>query len=265
MIKQLLIYSSAIFILAILFMYIWQRHLIYFPARVLPNRLDYQAQDMTVVSLHTKDGLDLNAWYKKAKAEQSTVLYLHGNAGHIGFRMPLVREFINAGIGVLLVEYRGYGGNKGSPSEQGLYQDGNAAFKFLQEQGVKSKQIILYGESLGTAVALKMAVESPVCAVILQSPFTSMVNLARYHYPWLIIKPWDRFDSLSRINSIKVPLLILHGKEDGIVPYEEGLTLYKHAHEPKKMVQFEHGNHNNLWGYSEFSREVIHYIETTCP
>jgi fermentation-respiration switch protein FrsA (DUF1100 family) len=264
MIKQILVSSSLIFIVLMLLMYLLQRHLIYIPARQVIKLQDYQANDMQSVLLHTKDGLVLNAWYKPAMKQQATVLYFHGNAGHIGYRMPLIRQFINAGLGILLVEYRGYGGNPGSPTEHGLYEDGRAGAQFLQLQGVPSQRWVLYGESLGTGVATQLASEYSVCAVVLQSPFTSMVALARYHYPWLIVKPWDRFDSLARIKTIHASLLILHGKRDQLVPYQQGVTLFERAREPKNMLSFTQGDHNNLWGYQEFSEEVINFIQTAC-
>ena len=220
---------------------------------------------MTLVTLQTKDNLVLTSWYKPAINNQPTVLYLHGNAGHIGYRMPLIRQFINAGFGVFLLEYRGYGGNKGAPTEQGLYEDGRTALQFLYQKSPESKQVVLYGESLGTGIATKLAVEYPVCAVILQSPFTSLLSVARYHYPWLLIKPWDQFDSLERIKKIHAPLLVLHGKQDQVVPFDEGLTLFNQANEPKKMLTFADKHHNDLWGVSGFSENIINFVQTHCP
>ncbi len=264
MIKQLLIFSGVIFTVVLLLLYVMQRHLIYLPSKQIPKRLDYQANDMQSVSLQTTDGLELRAWYKPAVNQQATVLVLHGNAGHIGYRVPLAREFINAGLGVLLVEYRGYGGNSGHPSELGLYEDGRAGMRFLQQRKVQTKQLVLYGESLGTGVAIKLASESPVCAVVLQSPYTSLVDVAHYHYPWLFVKPWDRFDSLGRIDAIHAPLLILHGMKDQVIPYSQGVSLFKQAREPKEMLSFPEADHHNLWGNKAFSSKVIHFIQTKC-
>lgn len=240
--------------------YVFQRRLIYFPDQRTPTLAAYQAKDMSLVSLHTKDNLILNSWYKPAINNQPTLLYLHGNAGHIGYRMPLVRQFLNAGLGVLLLEYRGFGGNKGMPTEEGLYEDARTALNYLHQQGINPKHIVLYGESLGTGVATQLAAEHPVGAVILQSPFTSMASLARYHYPWLILKPWDHFNSLNRIKKIHTPLLVIHGKKDQIVPFAEGLTLYNEANEPKKLLVFDDKHHNDLWEADEFPQEIIHFI-----
>ncbi|MFA5959171.1 MAG: alpha/beta hydrolase [Tatlockia sp.] len=264
MLKPVLFVSSLLLCFIVLLFYVFQRHLIYFPEHESPKLQDYHATDMTLVTLQTKDNLVLTSWYKPAINNQPTLLFLHGNAGHIGYRMPLVRQFINAGFGVFLLEYRGYGGNRGVPTEHGLYEDGRTALQFLYQKGAESIHVVLYGESLGTGIATKLAVEYPVCAVILQSPFTSLVSLSRHHYPWLIIKPWDQFNSLERIKQIHVPLLVLHGKQDQIVPFNEGLTLFNQANEPKKMLVFADQNHNDLWSASGFSEEIIHFVQTHC-
>lgn len=264
MLKQILIILGLLFCFVTLLLYIFQRRLIYFPAQQIVKLQDYQATDMSVVVLHTKDNLELTSWYKPAIDNQPTLLFLHGNAGHIGYRMPLVRQFIKAGFGVFLLEYRGYGENKGTPSELGLYEDGRAAIQFLYQKGIKSEQIALYGESLGTAVATKLAVEYPVCAVVLQAPFTSLASLSKYHYSWIMIKPWDRFDSLERIKQIHAPLLVLHGKRDQVVPFDEGLRLFDQANEPKTMRAFDDRNHNDLWGARGFSEDVIRFVQGSC-
>jgi fermentation-respiration switch protein FrsA (DUF1100 family) len=263
MLKQGLI-GLSILCFIMLLIYTFQRRLIYFPEQQTPILKDYHAHDMVLVTLQTNDNVTFTSWYKPAIGNQPTVLYLHGNAGHIGHRMPLARQFLSAGLGVFLLEYRGFGGNKGVPTEDGLYENARIAMDFLYQRKVEPKHIVLYGESLGTGVATKIAAESYVCAVILQSPFTSLVSLAKYHYPWLLLKPWDKFNSLDRIKKIHAPLLVLHGKQDQVVPFEEGLILFNQANEPKKMVVFEDKNHNDLWEEKEFSEKVIHFIKMHC-
>ena len=261
---QILKIVILLFVLLVFLIYFFQRNLIYFPSPNTPSPKDFDASDLSVLQLHTKDNLTLNAWYKSAQAHQPTILLLHGNAGNIGNRMTLARQFINAGFGILLLEYRGYGGNKGSPSEQGFYEDGYTALSFLTQQGVKPSELVLYGESLGTGVASKLASEYSSCALILQSPFTSLTSMAHYNYPWIPLSPWDKFDTLSRIKEIKTPLLILHGTKDPIVPYTEGLALFKAADDPKQMLSFPGYVHNNLWGAKDFYKQVIHFIKTHC-
>lgn len=264
MIKQVILIGCVIFSFVLVLIYVFQRHLIYFPDRHTPDLKSYHAQDMEVVSLTTKDNLTLKSWYKPAEKNQPTLLYLHGNAGNIGYRMALARKFLKEGMGVFLLEYRGYGGNRGSPNEQGFYEDGQAALAFLQEQGIKSSQLVLYGESLGTGVATKLGSEHAACAIILQSPFTSLSNVARYQYPWVLLEPWDKYNSLERIKAIHTPLLVLHGKLDRIVPYTDGLALFDAANEPKKMLTFSEKGHNNLWGAHSFSDGVIQFVREHC-
>ena len=259
MLKNFFLFSGLVFFLMLAMIYIFQRHLIYFPATKTPTRQAYDAGDMQSIKLTTSDNVILNAWYKPAATDKPTILYLHGNAGHIGFRMYLVRQFISQGFGVLLFDYRGYGGNKGTPTEEGLYQDARAAMYFLQQQGLGNKQLILYGESLGTGVATKLATEFQICALILQSPYTSLTALTRYHYPWLFIPPKDKYDSLERIKNIHAPLLILHGKRDDVVPYLLGLELFNQANEPKQWVAFPDRGHNDLWD-TKFVEVVNHFI-----
>ncbi|WP_028388943.1 alpha/beta hydrolase [Legionella fairfieldensis] len=263
MIKQLFIVSFLVLLVVSSLIFLLQRHLIYFPAKERPDQQTFHAEDMQQVTLHTPDGLSLNAWYKPAAPNQPTLLYLHGNAGHMGHRMTLIRQFLTVGFGVLIFDYRGYGGNKGSPSEQGLYTDGRTGLQFLYQQGVPAKKLVLYGESLGTGVATQLAIEAPACALILQSPYTSLAALARYHYPWLLIQPRDKFDSLNRMAAIKVPVLIVHGKQDKIVPFTQGLTLFNQANEPKKLLVMETKGHNNLWD-NDFTDKINGFIRANC-
>lgn len=263
MIKSILTVSCAILIILTLLMYTFQRYLIYFPAKEVPSRQGFHAEDMQELSLKTSDGIAILAWYKAAKGAQPTVLFLHGNAGHIGYRMFLIRQFLANGFGVLLLEYRGYGGNKGKPSEEGLYTDARAAMHFLKQEEISSQHIVIYGESLGTGVAVKMAEEFPACALVLQSPYTSMPAVARFHYPWIFIPPWDKFNSVARIQNIKAPLLILHGKQDQVVPFEQGFALYNQANEPKAFIALDNRGHDNLWD-EHFIKTVIDFIQSRC-
>jgi fermentation-respiration switch protein FrsA (DUF1100 family) len=260
MLKRLITHVCLTLGLSMLLLHLFQRHFIYFPTQSIPTLEKYHATDMRIVSFQTYDDVHLSSWYKPASHHQETVLILHGNAGHVGDRMPLARQFIQAGYGVLLLEYRGYGGNEGSPSELGLYWDGQAALHFLYQQGVKPNQVVLYGESLGTGVATELATEHPVCAVILQSPFTSLVDLARYHYPWILVSLRDPFNSLGRMKQIHSPILVLHGKRDQTVPFTEGVAIFNQANDPKKMVVFDEQNHNDLWRAPGFFEKIIHFL-----
>lgn len=228
-------------------MYLLQRKLMYFPIQALPPPAAAGAADMEAVRLTTDDGLDLVAWYKPA-VSGAEIIYLHGNGGNISHRAAKIRPFLEAGHGVLLLSYRGYGGNPGTPTEAGLIADGHAAYDFLMKREVPQGRIVLLGESLGSGVAVAVAAIREVGAVILEAPFTSAAAVGQRAYPifpvrWLIR---DRFDSLSLIRRIGAPLLIVHGEDDRVVPAELGRELFEAAVEPKQGIFIPGADHNNL-------------------
>lgn len=206
---------------------------------------------MEVVSYPTADGLTLNGWFHAARDNRPTIVYFHGNSGHHGQRAVLVQPYLDAGYGILLAGYRGYGGNPGRPDEQGLYADGRAALAELAGMGIPIDRAVLFGESLGTGVAVQMAVEHPVAGLILQSPFTSTVDVGQDKVPWLPvgILMTDSFDSLSKIDRISVPLLLVHGEADRVVPARFGRRLFEAANEPKAACFVPGVGHNDLNGF----------------
>ena len=185
-----------------------QRRLIYFPDNNLPHPAAVGLPGVQVGRIQTSDGLSLIAWYTAPEgAGIFVVLYLHGNAGNIAHGASRILRFAELGWGVLLPEYRGYGGNPGTPSEQGLLEDARAAFARLREIGTPSGRILLWGESLGTGLAVRLATENAVACLLLKSPYTSIVDVARWHLPWLPVGLLmrDRFDSLARIGEVRGP------------------------------------------------------------
>ena len=228
-------------------LFLGQRRLLYFPDREPPDLVLAGLDDMEPAELATDDGLSLLAWYAPARdANKATLVYFHGNAGHIGHRAGKVRLYLDAGHGVLLVSWRGYGGNDGSPTEDGLYRDGRAAFAFLDRAGVVPETTIVYGESLGSGVAVQMARERRVGGVVLESPYTSVPAVAAHHY-WYVPVTYlvrDKFDSLSKIGEINAPLLVLHGELDRVVPVEFGRELFAAAREPKTWRGFAQADHD---------------------
>ena len=200
------------------------------------------------VALTTADGLSLFSWYLAPGAGRPVVAYFHGNGGHIGYRTERLRRLAREGYGVLLVEYRGYAGNPGTPSETGLYADGAAALDFIAGQGIAADRIVLWGESLGSGVAVELATRRAVAAVILEAPFTSVAAAAQHHYRLIpaAMLVRDRFDSLSRIDRLNAPLLILHGERDRIVPVSHGRTLLEAAPEPKEGWFAAEGGHRKF-------------------
>lgn len=247
------------YMLALGGLYVFQRHLLYFPDTSVPKQANNNLLKLTDVTYTTADGVNLMSWYSAPAPGMPTVLYFHGNAGHIGFRVDKIRPFVTLGYGVLLAGYRGYGGNDGVPSEQGLFADARAAVEFLQGQGAGANSLVLYGESLGSAVATRMAAElstgDGVMALVLEAPFTSVVEAASHFYPifpvrWLLR---DRFDTGSIISQIRAPVFIFHGDRDKVMPIRFGKKLYKVASHPKESLWIAGAGHNDLFDHGAAS------------
>lgn len=202
---------------------------------------------MEPVKIATADGLTLLAWYHRPPTPGAPLIVVfHGNGGTIEIRAAKARTYIGAGFGVLLLEYRGYGGNPGSPSETGLYADGRGALAFAAAQGIASDRLILLGESLGTGIAVQMAVEQHVAALVLEAPYSSIADVAQNSYPWLPVR-WlvcDRFDSATKIAVVDAPLFIAHGERDQIIPVQFGRALFAAASEPKEAKWLPDAGHD---------------------
>ena len=230
-------------------LYYFQHLLIYFPNKTQPQPQDWHLPQMQVMRFKTEDGLTLYGWYAKAMAHHPTLIYLTGNAGHIGYRAPTIQAMLKQGFGVFIVSYRGYGGSPGHPHEQGLYKDAHAAIQFIRAQQIPWQCIVLYGESLGGAVAIESAGLFPVAALILQAPFISLGAIAHEHYPFLPTRFLLResYHSIDRIKNLTMPLLILHGDQDTIVSFSHGKTLYAASTSTvKKLKAYAGYEHNNL-------------------
>jgi fermentation-respiration switch protein FrsA (DUF1100 family) len=209
----------------------------------------YGLVDFTSLSIKTSDNVHIQAWYKEAKRGYPTIIYFHGNAGNLAHRTQYFSLLRDAGFGILGIDYRGYGASEGEPSEEGFYNDGRAAIAYAQKElALPANKIIIYGESIGSGVAVQMASEHKLAALILQAPFLSMTSAASYHYPWLPVNLLlkDRFDSVSKIANVHSPLLLLHGENDGIVPVTDGKELFIQANQPKKSIYFPETGHNNF-------------------
>ena len=223
-----------------------QRRLLYLPARdVVP--VDVALPGAEEVTLATEDGLELRAWYLAPPPEAPTIVVFHGNAGTLADRAALARGLHDGGVGVLLVEYRGYGGNPGAPSEAGLGRDAQAAVEFLGSRPeVDPGRVVYLGESLGAGVAVGLAVERPPAALVLRSPFTSLPDVARVHYPflprWLVP---ERYPNLERMRRLEVPTLVVAGDRDTVVPFAQSRAVYDEAPEPKELVVVEGADHND--------------------
>jgi fermentation-respiration switch protein FrsA (DUF1100 family) len=230
----------------------FQDRLIYFPdVTPPPPPALLGLPQVREMRLATADGLSILAWsLPAARDDAPVILYLHGNGGHIAYRGERMRRFAEFGWGALFVEWRGYGGNPGSPSEDGLTQDGRAGLHALQDAGIAPARIVLWGESLGTGIAIRLAAEQPhaIGAVILESPYTSLLDLAHLHHPLLpsTLLLRDRYDSLSRIASVRAPILILQGARDPLVPPAMGRRLQAAATAPVELWESPEAGHDDI-------------------
>jgi fermentation-respiration switch protein FrsA (DUF1100 family) len=224
----------------------FQRRLIYLSVGGIVPPVEAVLPGGVEVVLRTEDGLELRAWSVPAAPGASTVLVAPGNAGSRADRAPLARALVAAGRGVLLVEYRGYGGNPGAPTEEGLAADARAAYGYLVDGlGVAPERVLLLGESLGAAVAARLAAERPVGGVVLRSPFTSLADVAALHYPVLPVRAllWDRFDVVSAVGRVRAPMMVVAGADDEIVPAEQSRAVAAAA--GARYVEVPGARHND--------------------
>ena len=263
---RVVVVAAVIYLGVVGLVYIVQRQLQYFPDGRMYSPLEAGVPEMSIVRFPSGDGLELISWYHAAATGAPTVIYFQGNAGNIAGRGASIRPWIEVGYGVLLVGYRGYGGGDGRPTEQGLYDDGRGAIAYVRGLGVQPLQIALYGESLGSGVAVKMAVEHDIGGVILEAPFTSAVEVGARAYPIFPVR-WlmkDRFDSLSRIADIDAPLLIIHGEADRTIPVSHGRQMLAAARQPKRGVFIAQASHNDLRAYGA-NAVILEFLGETFP
>lgn len=198
------------------------------------------------VSIAGSDGISLVGWYAPPRTDLPTLLYFHGNAGNLSDRADRFEQVTASGFGLLAMSYRGYGGSEGTPSEAALFEDALSAFDWLS---ARTRSIVLYGESLGTGVATYAASEREAAALVLEAPFTAIVDIAAETYPWVPVGylMWDQFRSRDLIGELQEPLLVIQGTEDEVVPTEQGKRLFALASEPKELVVIQGGHHGDLW------------------
>ena len=238
-----------IFILFYLFIltytYIFQRKLLYHP---IENNYpgDQLLAKIEKVKVKTKDNIELLSWFHNKNLEKyKTILFFHGNAGALDNRIHKINHFKDMDVNFLIVAWRGFSGNEGQPTEVGLYEDGKSAVRWLNNKGILDKDIIIYGESLGTGIAVEIAQNKNFAGIILESPFTSMVEAAKTKYPYLPVRLLlkDKYESDKKIKNIISPILIMHGKVDQIVPFYMGKKMYEIANEPKYSYFSNYDDH----------------------
>ena len=246
----LIVIAAAGYAGVLLLMYVFQRAMMYFPdpRRIAPAQAGLpQADEVTLTS---SDGEKLIAWYVPARGDKPLVIYFQGNAEGLLARAGRFAWMIADGDGLLALNYRGFGGSSGKPTEDGLIRDATAAYEFARAR-YPAKRIVLFGESLGTAVAVALAAGHEIGALILDAPFTSAADVGAAAYPFAPVRRLmkDKFRSDERIGRVAAPLLVLHGDADRIVPSRFGEALFALAREPKRLVRFPQGGHVNLDDY----------------
>jgi fermentation-respiration switch protein FrsA (DUF1100 family) len=247
---------AVLYVIAVGSLYVFQRRLIYVPDTEREAPADAGLRGVREVVLQTPDGARLIAWYAAAGPGKPTFLYFHGNAGSLSDRAERIRRFAGAGYGVFMPSYRGYSGSSGSPSEAALHADARLAYEYLRGLGVAERAIVLYGESLGSGVAVRLAAERPVGAVILDAPYTSLPDVGKMFYPIMPVQTFmvDRFDSKKHIAAVRAPILILHGTQDTVVPLVLGKALFEVAPEPKEMAVLQGAGHSDIYAFGAFPR-----------
>ena len=243
-------------------MYIFQRKLLYLPLKVRPS-LGILRGIYKEVQTQTKDHLTLTHWY--AKRGRPYIIVLHGNGGNIEGRAYGLKFLADKGYSLLLVSYRGYGDNPGQPTELDLISDSALALEWLlQKEGISPKEVVLFGESLGSGVAIALATQYPVRGLIFNGAYSSITEVGQSAYPYIPVR-WllkDTWDSQSRIQKVKAPLLFIHSKQDSVVPFSLAQKLFQAANKPKKHIWLEHSNHNyNLEVYS-VRKSILDFLQS---
>lgn len=227
-----------------------ERSFIFFPEKTITTTPSDFAIDFEDVYFMTADGVRLHGWFIPGE-NNITWIWFHGNAGNISHRLEnlsLIREYL--GVNIFLFDYRGYGWSEGEVSEEGTYRDADAALvHILSRQDVDPAKIVLFGRSMGCAVAVDLAYRNELCALIIESPFTSISDMARKAVPLLPIGAFihTKYDSLSKIGSVSCPVLVIHGDQDEVVPIEFGWRLYQAANEPKEFYTIVDSGHNDTY------------------
>ena len=246
------------YLLVNLFVYFYQRNLLYNPSEnnYLNDKINFDYQE---IFIETDKDIKLKSWFINKNLKRfKTLVFFHGNAGNLLNRVHKLNELSKLDLNILLISWRSFSGNKGKPTEENLYYDARQIVKWLKTQGLDNKDIVLYGESLGTGVAIELASKNNFGGIILESPFTSMVDTAKIYYPYLPVNLLlrDRYDSKSKIKNIKSPVLIMHGKMDNIVPQRMGLELFEKANNPKFSYFPENDDH-----MMEYNSQLLNKIK----
>jgi len=254
MLKFLLIIAIA-YVLFVGFVYLTQHRMIYFPAvpeRTLSMTPVNAGMTYEDVMLQTADGVALHGWFVPS-AGPRVLLFFHGNAGNISHRLESIRQFHELGLSVLIIDYRGYGRSDGRPTEAGTYRDADAAWRYLtEERGVNPKDVVIFGRSLGGPIAARLAAQRRPAGLIVESAFSSVPDIAAELYRFLPTRWLSRFSYATRehVRDVRCPVLVVHSRDDEIIPYHHGETIYAAAGEPRTLLPLN-GSHNGAHIFSE--------------
>ena len=248
--------------------YAFQQQLVFFPSSTMATDPGAAGLAYEEVSIDTEDGETLHNWWIPAEEAVGTVVFFHGNAGNISGRVGTANFFHEHDMNVLLVSYRGYGRSTGSPSEEGLYYDADAAWQYLtEERDLAPASILVSGRSLGSAPATYLASRTAPGGLLLESPFTSLTDVGARAYPILPVRLLSRFefDNAARIAQVNAPVLMIHSPDDEVVPYDLGRTLYAAASEPKTFVDIQGGHNAMRTDQSAYQQAVRTFIREHWP
>ena len=239
--------TAVLYVVVVLAAYAFQRKLQYFPSSQRISPIQARLAHVQELEIVTPDGVKLIAWYAPAADNNPTILYFHGNGAGLIDRAERMEKYQALGIGFFIAAYRSYAGSGGSPGETALVADSRLAYEHLLKQGINPDKIVVFGESLGTAVATQLAASVEVAAVILESPFTSAANVGALRYPFLPVHYLmkDQYLSEQYIGKVTAPVLVVHGGQDQIVPLIMGRKMFELANEPKQFVLLPEAGHNN--------------------
>ena len=252
MIVKLILTIALFYSAAMIAIYFAQSSFIYLPN--MPTRnIEASPDDINLsyenIYLSTKDQVKIHAWYIPGNTNNKTILFMHGNAGNISHRLETIQIYHQLGFNFLIFDYRGFGNSSGSPSEKGTYLDAKAAWDYLiNEKNTEPEDIIIVGRSLGGGVASEMAKHSKPAMLVLESTFISMQKISQEHYPFmptnLIVK--HRYDTINKLSDIECPVVVIHSKDDEVVPFSHGKLLYKSANKPKSFIELRGGHGNGF-------------------
>lgn len=259
--KRLALLCIALYLFANAWLYLNQRSLLYFPDKNIKSVEEYNLAGTKDLMIDSTDGTRIQLWYHEPAKNMPMVLYLHGNSYNLGQRALRLKELVDMGYGFIAPSYRGFGKSEGTPDKAGILSDAEAAIKFLETSGYSTDKTIIIGESLGSGVASEMAIRHKFKDILLITPYTTIADRAQEMYWYVPVKYLvkDNFGSIDKVEKLDIPLLIVHGTKDDVIPHSHSEKLIALAHEPKKLIIYEGKGHANL-DYREVFKDMTKYF-----